>query len=245
MPAVLGYVIITRLSDNVWPAVNELYARGDTEVIRKTYLRLQRSMALLAFPLCFGVLLFHRPLIELWTGPQQYAGRLMTVALALFCLAVSLQHVNWVFRMAAGKIGGYSSLTMAEAGLNLTLSVALGRLLGLGGVALAAVVANIPTNLYLQRAVHRELAVPIRWSLAKCYLPALVPASLAAALGWIALAFLPGGKLSVFAVSASIFLLSHGLLSYVFVLEPGEREQIRSTLANLWQAWSRTRLQQA
>ena len=244
MPAVLGYVIVTRLSDNVFPAVSELWARSDRQIMARIYLRLQRVMAVLAFPLALGMLLFHRRVIELWVGHRQYAGGLVTFALAVYCLLVSLQHINWVFLMSAGRIRRYSALTMVEAGVNLTLSVVLGRMLGLGGVALAAVLANIPTNLYLQCTVHRELGVSIRFSLRHSWLPSLLLASLAAIPAWAVLSLLPGGRVCVLAASGSIFLILHATLCYAFVLEREDRERLRAVLLQLSRGWSRQQVQE-
>jgi len=161
MPATIGFNILNRVSDNVAPAINELYARGEHAKLRENFLRLHRLNILLVLPLVGGILLLNNQLIALWVGSGQYAGDLMTVALAAFAFLITVSHVCNTFVFASGKIRIYSMLAIFEGISNLGLSIVLGKYIGLAGVMWASVIMHIPTTLYLFIVPMRSMKITL------------------------------------------------------------------------------------
>ena len=133
-----------------------------TESSQRSYLQLHRYTWLLILPAAIGVVFLYKPMISLWVGAEQYAGNSMAIALAIFAVLFSIEHCNFSFVMATGRIGILSVLTISEGVMNLILSLILGKYLGLAGVMWATVIANLQTGAYLQWRGQRTLG--ISWS---------------------------------------------------------------------------------
>jgi O-antigen/teichoic acid export membrane protein len=162
MPATLMHLTVTRLAANSTPAINELYARKMTESLQRSYLQLHRFTWLLILPAAIGMVFLYKPMISLWVGVGQYAGNSMAIALAIFAICISVEHCNFSFVMATGRIRVLSTLSISEGVMNLILSLIMGKYLGLPGVMWATVIANLQTGAYLQWRSQR--IVEISWS---------------------------------------------------------------------------------
>jgi O-antigen/teichoic acid export membrane protein len=181
-PTYLLVALVWKLADNSSPAMNELYAREAFDPLRSAYLRLLRYSLLLALGLALGLLGFNRLLITLWVGEGQYAGQLMTVALAVFAVGTAVNHVNSLVLIAYGAVRWLSLIGIVGGLTNLLLSIWLGRAIGLQGVMVASAVVEIAAMLaiglhlprrmrFAERQVWREAIAP---ALAACALPAIV-----------------------------------------------------------------------
>ena len=122
MPGLIGYNLVLRLSDNATPAVNELWGRRAIDKLRNAFERVLRLTLLLTLPLAAGVLLFNRDMVCAWVGPQQYAGDLLSVGLAAFCVIVAVQHVTMIYSFVIGWVR-FLTVTSVLQGL---ANVALG-----------------------------------------------------------------------------------------------------------------------
>ena len=142
MPTFLLVALIWKIADNAAPALNELHGRQAIVPLQRAYLRLLRYSLLLAVGLALGLLAFNRMLITLWVGEAQYAGRVMTVALALYCIGAAANHVNALVLMVHGTMRCLSIWSIAGGVANLILSVCLGKVIGLQGVMVATTVVD-------------------------------------------------------------------------------------------------------
>jgi len=219
MPISVAYSLVYHLADNASPGINELWARGDREKLRDIFLRLQRLTLLAVAPIVIGGLFYLRAVIGTWVGPAQFGGQLMTLWLVLFAALATARNVPQVFLYAIGDLRRWSQIVAFEAAGNLALSFWWGSRLGLHGVALATLVAALPTAAYLQWRVSRDLRITWRdWAVATL-LPALgaaLPTTAVAALlsslaqpaGWGALALHAGALAAVHAGSVYALGLS-------------------------------------
>jgi O-antigen/teichoic acid export membrane protein len=233
MPATMMYVAITRMSDNARPAINELYARKMTEASRRSYLQLHRYTWLLVLPAAIGVVFLYKPLISLWVGAGQYAGNSMAIALAIFAVLFSIEHCNFSFVMPTGRIGILSVITISEGVTNLTLSLILGKYLGLPGVMWATVIANLQTSAYLQWRGQR--AVGISWSnYANQVLTRLIwPFAIGFALLFIFYWQIKINTWLMLFTQISIFAAVYILLCYRFSIDDTERLFIKNYIRTL------------
>lgn len=154
IPAFLLIQFIYRISDNAGPAANELFAAADFGALRTAYLRILRYSMLLAFPLAIGIVGFNQNAVSLWVGREQFAGDVMTLALAVFVLTQVASHTNAMIALVAGKIRGWATLAIVCSAVSLVLSYWMGKYLGMQWVMVAIAIMDVPIAAFLfQRAL--------------------------------------------------------------------------------------------
>ena len=238
LPATTAQALMLRLSDNTAPAINELYGRGELNSLRHVFLRVHRLTLNLAMPLAAGILLFNHKLINLWVGPKQFGGDLLTAALAAMTIIVAIEHVNVVFAMALGLEKTLMRISLAESVGAVILSCVLGRLWGIGGIPLAVTVVIAPKTIYLMHALNTRLGRRPAWAAfaeyaQDCLAPAC-GASLMALAGaaWL-LRILGTGTWLTAGASAALFCAIYAVVSYAICFSPDERLRMRRYVAVL------------
>ncbi|WP_136514297.1 lipopolysaccharide biosynthesis protein [Geomonas edaphica] len=233
MPSVVGYLFVNRLVDNFGPAINELYSRKDVEKLKDLFLSVHRYTLLLGAPLFVGILLLNRHMIEVWVGSAQYAGDLMTFALAGFALLNVIGHVNMVFVIATGELSQLSRFAFYEGVANLGLSFLLGYYYGLSGVMLATFIAHIPMAIYLQYRGMAALDMYFNQYITLVISPVVVPCMIATICASIVVFTMPATGWLSFICACSVLLLVHVGLAYLLAINVNERAWIRHKLFRL------------
>ena len=171
IPAFLLFQFIFRLSDNASPAVNELFAQGNYEAPRSAYLKIMRYSLLLALPLAIGIVGFNESVISAWVGPTQYAGSIMSFALALFVITQVINHINAMITLAAGNMRGWSTVSIVTSLTSLALSYGLGKIFGMQWVMVAIALMDIPNLIFL----FKRSLTGLKLSLMQVFREAFVP----------------------------------------------------------------------
>jgi O-antigen/teichoic acid export membrane protein len=230
MPSVIGYLFVNRLVDNLGPTINELYARKDVEKLKDLFLRVNRYALLLGAPLFVGILMLNRHMIEAWVGPGQYAGNLMTFALAAFALLHVIGHVSWVFIIATGKLRQLSKFAFYEGVVNLGLSLLLGYYYGLQWVMVATLIAHIPMAFYLQWRGMGAVGVHYSLYFRSVIYPVIIPCLLATTCAFAVLLIIPLSGWLLFLCVSSALMIVHISAVYLMALDADERIWIRHKL---------------
>ena len=149
MPAFLAFQLIFKLSDNAAPAANELIAKGNFEALRNAYITLLRYSMLLALPVAVGIIGLNEFVISTWVGHQQYAGIIMTVALASLVISQTVNHINSMITVASGNMRWWSTLSISSAALTLGLSYGAGKEWGIQYVMVVIAVMDLPMLVFL------------------------------------------------------------------------------------------------
>lgn len=173
IPAFLAFQFIFRLSDNVAPAANELFAQGNLEALKSAYLKLMRYSLLLAIPLAIGVIGFNEMVISAWIGLAQYAGNIMTLALATFVLTQVINHINAMITLAAGDMRRWSTVSILTSLMSLALSYGLGKMFGIQWVMVAIALMDIPNAIFLFKRSLSGLKLSAIQVWRDAFLPAL------------------------------------------------------------------------
>jgi len=174
IPSFLLFQFVFRLSDNVAPATNELFAQRNFDAVRAAYIKIVRYSMLLALPLAIGIVGFNRSVITAWVGSAQYAGEIMTLAIAVFVLTQVLNHINAMITLAAGDLRQWSAVAILIGLITLALSYWLGKIFGMQWVMVAIAIMDIPNAIFLlKRSVvglklsvlqlWREAFIPVIW----------------------------------------------------------------------------------
>ncbi|MDA8391516.1 MAG: oligosaccharide flippase family protein [Actinomycetota bacterium] len=125
----------------ILPRAAQLSGAGDIEGLRRVTLRATRVMVGLTVPLSLLLIVLARPAVHAWVGTSAPGAAFVVMLLAgamVVKAPLSAAHPSLI---GSGKIRVPVAATVAEALLNLGLSVLLGTLYGLDGIAMAALLA--------------------------------------------------------------------------------------------------------
>jgi O-antigen/teichoic acid export membrane protein len=167
--------IASKLPIAVFPAISQMYAQGETDKVRGSFLRLSEYSTRLAAIGCAVLLLANREFVGLWVGPSYFGGVALNVVFAFWVLQSTLIHGIGVMVHATGDLRNWVFMSLAEAVLNLVLTLLLVKPLGLVGVALGTVIGKtLTTGWYVPYWICGKIGLPVRTFLSKgIFQPAL------------------------------------------------------------------------
>lgn len=233
IPTFACFALIWKLSDNASPAINELVAKGNINSLKSAYNRLYRYTLLMTLPVAVGIIIFNKPLVTFWVGPNQYAGNLMSSFLALFFFIAVMGHLNAAFLVGFGIIRPFIAFGLVEAVVKVSLSLILGRMFGIQWIMVASVIAAAPGFLYMSLITLRRLNL----SVGEFWDEAIMPASMSCIFSILVTAliviFQPHVNFIVFLVSGSLFMLAFFLGLIIWGLSKADKEQILSYIFKL------------
>lgn len=222
--ALIPASLLTVFTSAAWPALAALHARGEAAALRATWAATVRITGALALGASLVVALFGRDLGALWVGGEVALSAGVGAAVAAYAFLLVVESGSAVLLNATGRTGGQVRCALAAAALNLALSLALVRPLGVVGVALGTLLASLATTAWwVPRAAARALdgaagpawrAIAGRW---------IGPGLATLALG-LALDRLVAGAWPRAAAAAALGLV-HLALCWRLTLEPGERRR--------------------
>ncbi|MBV8630522.1 MAG: hypothetical protein JOZ83_06325 [Silvibacterium sp.] len=229
MPTTTVSNMIYRMTEATTPAVNELYGRKEYDKVRYALLRLSRLLLLFNLPLAVGVLIFNRDLVVTWVGAGQYAGTLLTVSLASFCVVSAIQKLVIAFAFIFGWMRLLSSTALLQGITNFGLAFYLGRKIGLGGITLALVVVLIPQLVILIRKISSYLEVNLTLNLLQTVARSIVPLAMAAGAGLLVHAHVVIARKHFFGLAAELgsFAAVYAVLAWFFLLNEEDQNDAR------------------
>jgi O-antigen/teichoic acid export membrane protein len=173
IPSFMLIQLVFKISDNAGPAVNELISQGNFEAVRTAYLKILRYSMLVAFPLAIGITCFNKAVISAWIGANQYAGHLMSFALALYVITQVISHINAMITVATGNMHNWMKISVMVGVVTIALAYILGKLFGMQWVMLAIAVMELPLLVFLM--VRSCSSIDLRYSRVwrECFLPAI------------------------------------------------------------------------
>jgi O-antigen/teichoic acid export membrane protein len=169
--------------DALQPFFTRWDTTGDREKLREAYLRATKVAFAGAVLAAIVIAALGRQAIGAWVGRDLAVDRRVLWVFCGMLLTATPIHTASLVLAALGKhrpaaIGG-----VVEAALNLALSVALVRPLGVLGVALGTLLSGVVTNAWVAPlAAARALDIPVTTYVRRALLPAVLPALLGAGL---------------------------------------------------------------
>jgi O-antigen/teichoic acid export membrane protein len=161
------------------------HARGEIHQIRDKFLILARINTILGMLGAGAVLIFARPFIALWVGPQYLDAFVPLVIIVLGRIPSILQSpaVGVIYAMARQKFTAYVNL--GEALVNLALSLLLVHRYGIVGVALGTAIPMVATRVTIQPVYICSIMNLRLWT----YIKGVVPPALVAVLAQLPLVY--------------------------------------------------------
>jgi len=159
----LGDSLLNLLTDAARPLLAQSLGRRRGEDAARLYLGCSQVSAPLAVIVAAGVLAANRAFVTAWTGPENYGGWGLDMALAAALLTQVWTLPHRAVLTGALQVRPATLTRVAEGLLNLPLSIALAVRFGLPGVLWGTAVAALFTSAWaLPRLAGRELDLDAR-----------------------------------------------------------------------------------
>jgi O-antigen/teichoic acid export membrane protein len=145
----VGFSIFIAVNGALWPMYGQSAGRNQWEWVQQTYSHAVHLLPILGGLLWVGGIAFAREIITLWAGPEAYAGLFVVFALGGYGYTLSLVNSHATILSALNRTKRLVIYGWLEAGANLGISLALVRVLGIGGVALGMFLGALLTVFWL------------------------------------------------------------------------------------------------
>lgn len=196
--AQLAQQLTSQLNDALFPVVVDSDAGQRLDRLQLILLQGTKLSLALAAPLCLGLIMVAEPLIHSWVGAQFSASVLPTqILLTVVLVRISTASANLILK-GAGEHRLLAFTNATAAVVNVLLSIALIRPLGLLGVALGTLIPVTAAAIFvIYPAACRRVGVPLHRPLLQSIWPAMWPAAIMIALLWFGWRLPPASVASV------------------------------------------------
>lgn len=225
-------VLVTYLSSftvaAVLPLASGMAAEERHASLRSLFVRGSKYVAALVAPIAVTLAVLAEPIIEAWLGPD-FAGQGMVAALLVLPHAlVSLGVMGDAIVISRGRIGKRIPYILAQAALNLVLSIVLAARYGVLGVAIGTAVAHLVDFPLHVRFLLAETGLTSREWLRSVILPVYPPLLVPLAIGLALRDGVLASTLPGLAILAALMVSACWLVTYFTGLGADER-------VDLWQ----------
>jgi O-antigen/teichoic acid export membrane protein len=153
----LLYMVLNPL----WPAYGEAFSRGDFPWVRKTLLRSLRVALLVGVPTSAALVLCGQWFIRVWTGDAKMTPTWpLLIAFGLWSVSNVITGAVGMLLNGANRMRFHMTVHALMAVVNVALSIALAKAVGLAGVLYGTVLSQvlvilIPSAIYVPRLLAR------------------------------------------------------------------------------------------
>ena len=142
------------------PALAEIVNNGHKKQIQETYHRLAILTVVLSIVAFWTMVILNKWFIYLWVGESFSAGQAVLVLALIIMLQQMMTRTGVLFLNAKGIARPVSFVGVAEAVVNLSISIGLGYLMGLPGILLGTILASIATTgWFIPRLLRLHLGI--------------------------------------------------------------------------------------
>lgn len=131
---------------SAWPVLAEAHARDDRAALRSVFVSLLRAATAVACGAAVLVVVFGDDLASAWLGTAPPFDRSVLWIVSAYALLLAVETVSITVLNATGRVMEPVRAAMPAAALNLLLSIALARPLGVAGVAVGTLAAAAATT---------------------------------------------------------------------------------------------------
>lgn len=231
--------LIFTLGDSCHPGAFELYEQGKLDRLREVYVRVMRLTAALGMTTAVIALAFNESFMHLWVGAGNFGGITLTAIFVFIMFYRVMMQVASIVVISSGKLKGVVLMSLAEAVLNLILSVWWVRHYGIVGVAMGTAVAGALTSgWYVTLFTARELRMTVLEYLGRGIVPPLLCALPSVVVAFTLIHFYPvTGWLKLF-IEAGAVASVYALFYFILGLTSEERTGLLGRVKEIYRARS-------
>lgn len=196
LAVLVGASLISKIPVALFPALSQMYASGEIGKVRSIFIRLANYSTRMAA--VFGVFLIiaNRKFISLWVGADFFGGNILNLVFVSWVFIDSLYRGTGAVIQASGDLRKWSIMSIAEAFLNICISIVLVGVLGLIGIALGTTISRTVSCIYFMRLTCDKIGVsgqsllwrgvlfPILRSIPSCCMIIILSLLVPQTLGW-------------------------------------------------------------
>ena len=158
----VGMNLLSSILGNAAPALAEIAVHEGEKQTLVNFRRMMVLMVSLSMLACWAMVVLDEWFIHLWVGSSFFAGTTTLVLALIVMVQQIITRTGVQFLDAKGIVRASSLAAIVEAILNITISVALGRLIGLNGILLGTIIAALLTSTwYVPYLLRKHLGVSL------------------------------------------------------------------------------------
>ncbi len=220
-PANILRLVLTVLNSAVIPEVAHLQETGDYPAIKRLYVRLVRFAYLILLPVLAAFYVFIDILLRLWVGDRFVPYSYLSIIILSVYLLLPIGSVASTMVVGLERIRQTIWIPISATVVNIILSVALLHWLGLAGLLIGTLVADISAAIPYLRFMKRTLSFGMMEIIKP--LAAIFVVAIAAAGGYIGVRMLLTGMPYIqTAIAAGIFAVNL-IVNYRLLLTESEK----------------------
>lgn len=178
----VGMNLLSSILNNIMPALAEITMHEGEENTRVHFRRIMVLMVSLSVMAGWLMLVLDEWFIHLWVGNSFFAGTTTLVLALIIMIQQIITRTSIQFLDAKGVVRASSIAAIVEAILNISISIILGKKIGLNGVLLGTILASLLTSSwYLPYLLRKHLRISFYTYLVQGLIYPLIGVSLAGA----------------------------------------------------------------
>lgn len=138
--AILGLVFMA-----LTPSIGNLVATSKSKDIYRVFNHAQIASFWISGVVCAGLFFLMQDFITLWLGEGMLLDQYTVAAIVLYQFYAICMRPIWIFREGTGMYKQIRYIMLLTAGVNIVLSIVLGKYMGLSGILFATTIANLIT----------------------------------------------------------------------------------------------------
>jgi O-antigen/teichoic acid export membrane protein len=143
-------MLVGHMAGAFLPSLAHLHGEDVNEKFKKITLMLYKITSLLGICFMVGYLFFNRHFVNLWVGADNFGGELLTALFCVYALFLILTNTFYNVIFSKGEMITVAQANISGAIISILLSIIMVQAWGIKGVAIAAIIAIMPTNFFMQ-----------------------------------------------------------------------------------------------
>jgi len=222
--------LMALIINNIYPALNELVGLGNSDSVRKVYLRLIRYVLLLLAPGVLSIVIFSEGLINIWVGAEQFAGLTMTLSVGLFVFVQVLCHMHGLVILATGKIKYWGLISIIFGLISIISGYMFGKYLGFEWIIFGISLAMIPLLCFLISRALSSIGLNLKIVIKEVFPPTFFSILPLVLFVWITDMYKLSETLSNIFINLIIYALVFIVTTYIFGINKLEKNHIHARL---------------
>jgi O-antigen/teichoic acid export membrane protein len=228
--ASLAFGQLNTMAMSTWAALAELDIRGERALFEARVLEVTRFIGLAGTVALTPIVAFNAEFVRHWVGAEHFANDSVTVVAALNAYVLAIQALWLACFSGTGRIRAILPIQAGTTVLNVALSVALTKPLGVIGPSVGTLCAvGLTVCWYIPRLMERTFGTNAASLIGCAFRPLAWSGPYTLLVCWTARA-LPPSPLAVTIGEMAVVAVVHSVLCWFVILKPSERADLRRRL---------------
>ena len=235
--------LIWKIPDSLFPTIAELDIREGSKNLHAVHSLSGKFAIAIAFLLAIPLALYGHAGLSLWLGPDHAAPQTVFIAFSIIMVSQVIVHSSLAISYGTNRMSAIAWVALVEGALKVILALLLIPQIGLVGVALSTVLAQLSlTTWYVPLSACKLTGDTLRSYFSRTILPALPAALVGSALGTLML-FLTSNRWVQVCIGAPLSMAAYTVMYINSCLRSDERQWLADKFQSIpgWQKLVATR----